>query len=200
MFYHVARRVKLAIVSLLAGLALSAEAPAGDWRQVIRPADRDRLSRLWPAWRSARAATAADAWTALGPLGEPAAATGGSWPAPGAYRCRSFRLGVTHILPIAEAMPCRIVPADGGLAFAASGRFQTSAGRLYPDGDRLVYLGAASLRGDMAPFAYGGDPDRNQVGVLERIGPARWRLALPWPRWQSTLDVVDIVPEPGGAH
>ena len=83
---------------------------------------------------------------------------------------------------------------DGLIGFAGHNAFQSSTGRLYPDGERMVFLGAMTLRGDMSRFVYGADPDRNEVGVLERIGPARWRLVLPWPRFQSTLDVVDIVP------
>ena len=88
-----------------------------------------------------------------------------------------------------------LVTADAqGLGIVAEGRVQRSAGRFYPDGARMVFLGAATLKGDMSAFTYGVDPDRNEVGVLERIAARRWRLALPWPRWQSTLDIVDIVP------
>jgi hypothetical protein len=43
-------------------------------------------------------------------------------------------------------------------------------------------------------FAYNADAERNQVGVMRRLGPARWRLELPWPKWESTLDLIDIVP------
>jgi hypothetical protein len=34
-------------------------------------------------------------------------------------------------------------------------------------------------------------------GVVERVGPARWRLVLPWPRWESNLDVMELVPATG---
>ena len=65
---------------------------------------------------------------------------------------------------------------------------------LFPDGDRQVYLGALSLGSEGGLFAYNADAERNQVGVLRRLGERRWRLELPWPKWESTLDVIDIVP------
>ncbi len=36
--------------------------------------------------------------------------------------------------------------------------------------------------------------DRDMAGVLERIGERRWRLVLPYPRFESLLDVVELVP------
>jgi hypothetical protein len=172
------------------------------WQAAIRPDDRLRLLGLWPAWTSAKAAAVdhgrtAD-WVGLGALADPARAADGDWPPAGSYRCRLVKLGarlpgMSDVAPTRE-FPCAVTNQGGVVGFVVNGAFQASTGRLYPDGERMIYLGAMTLRGDMSPFAYGADPDRNQVGVLERIGPARWRLALPWPRFQSTLDVVDIVP------
>ena len=71
---------------------------------------------------------------------------------------------------------------------------QRTGGLLYPDGDRLVYLGALSLANERSMFVYNADEDRNQVGVLRALGPKRWRLELPFPKWESTLDVVEITP------
>lgn len=195
----------LVVAILLAALAA---APAAadrpdppDWRQVIRPEDRARLSRLWPAWTKSRSDAAllgkTAEWAALVPLSTPTAGFTGP-PGPGAYRCTVVRLGATTagLPPISVGRPfaCRIAVDGDRLGFTAPDAVQRSSGRLYPDGDRLVFLGALSLRGEISPFAYGMDPDRNQVGVLERIATARWRLVLPWSHWQSTLDVVDIVP------
>lgn len=196
------RGVLLSTLVVLCAATAARAGVAATWRAVIHPDDRIRLLGLWPAWTTAKAAAighgkTAD-WVALGPLADPAPAPEGNWPAAGAYRCRLVKLGaklagMPDVAPT-RAFPCAVTNDDGVIGFAASGAFQTSVGRLYPDGERMIYLGAMTLRGDMSAFAYGADPDRNQVGVLERIGPARWRLALPWPRFQSTLDVVDIVP------
>jgi hypothetical protein len=32
------------------------------------------------------------------------------------------------------------------------------------------------------------------VGMMERIGPARWRLVLPRPAYQSILDLLELRP------
>jgi hypothetical protein len=32
------------------------------------------------------------------------------------------------------------------------------------------------------------------VGLFERVGPQRWRLVMPYPRWESTIDVMELVP------
>lgn len=199
------------LISILAALCAATAARAGvaaTWRALIHSDDRIRLLGLWPAWTTAKAAAVGHGmtaeWVALGPLADPAPVAEGVWPAAGAYRCRLVKLGaklagMPDVAPARE-FPCAVTNDGGGIGFTVSGAFQMSSGRLYPDGERMIYLGAMSLRGDMSPFAYGADPDRNQVGVLERIGPARWRLALPWPRFQSTLDVVDIVPaSPAGS-
>jgi hypothetical protein len=32
------------------------------------------------------------------------------------------------------------------------------------------------------------------AGVVERIGNQRWRLVLPYPHFESTIDIVELVP------
>jgi hypothetical protein len=59
---------------------------------------------------------------------------------------------------------------------------------------RLIFLGATGPRG-MPIGAYGDDRERNIVGLFERIGPFRYRLALPW-RGDSKLAVVELSPAP----
>ena len=39
------------------------------------------------------------------------------------------------------------------------------------------------------------DATRDVAGVVERIGPQRWRLVLPYPRFESLIDVVELVPK-----
>lgn len=193
------RHALILLAAVSATAATATEDWSDGWRRIIRADDRTRLARLWPAWSAAKAQVPADAWAALGPLVEPLPQVAGGPPPPGAYRCRMVKLGAQKPgLPSlfkTALMPCTVEAGeDGTLVISGGDGVQQSNGRLFPDGDRMVFLGALTLRGDMAPFAYGRDPDRNEVGALERIGPARWRLALPWPRWQSTLDVIDIVP------
>ena len=37
-------------------------------------------------------------------------------------------------------------------------------------------------------------PKRDMAGVLERIGPFKWRLVIPWPQSTSKLDVFELTP------
>ena len=32
------------------------------------------------------------------------------------------------------------------------------------------------------------------AGFVERVGPRRWRIAFPYPAFESNLDVLELVP------
>ena len=55
-------------------------------------------------------------------------------------------------------------------------------------------LGSMALAQEAAANSYGRNPERDLVAVLERIGEARWRLVLPWPRNESNLDLIELRP------
>lgn len=196
------RRLVAALLVVALGGAADARAGA-DWREAATDADRTRL-RTWrdafvKALATARASGNADLLGAEGPLLTPDAALGDPAPPPGAYRCRSIRLGAvapaTRDFVAAEPMPCRVERIDGGLALIQQSGAQQPAGRLYPGGAmRMIFLGAMRLADEPRALDYGRDPERNMAGILERIGPERWRLVLPWPRWESTLQVIEIRP------
>ena len=122
-------------------------------------------------------------WTAQGPLTDPAATTADGAPPPGNYSCRTIKLGArTPGMPVmaaGEATPCRVEAAGDDLRFVRDGGAQRTAGLLYPDGDRLVYLGALSLGGEVGRFRYNVDVDRDQVGVLRAVGPAAGASSCP---------------------
>ncbi len=174
------------------------------WQAVITDQDRGRLSRLVDAWLQARADVdavgAGDALAALGPV------TGDAveqprLPGPGAYRCRLVNLGwrqgqPTSVPPVQTGTfaPCTL-KADGLLLqLDAAFDGQRHVGTLYPDIDRLVYLGSIALPGEPGLHRYGEDRDRDQLGVLEAVGPQQWRIALPWPRWTARLTIIEITP------
>ena len=196
------RSAALSVVLTAAFAAAPLSAAPQPWKRVITEPDRQRLAGLWRAWTTARSQVAAagrsGAWAAQGPLTDPGAATADGPPPPGEYRCRAVKLGTqTPGMPVMAAdapTPCRIEAVGDDLRFVRDGSAQRTAGVLYPDGDRLVYLGALSLGGEVGRFKYNADPDRSQVGVMRAIGPRRWRLELPFPRWESTLDVIEVVP------
>ncbi len=180
--------------------------PPPAWQTIIRVPDRKRLAGLWTAWtRALNEADKAGMGTSVAALGDMAvadAAHPGPMPVPGQFQCRRVKLGNRDdgtIRPAAPAMmampasPCSISRKSGVLAFDHTSGGQRIAGNLYPDGDRMVFLGSMALAGETGVRAYGADGDRDQVGVLRNIGENRWRLELPWPMWQSNLDVIEIV-------
>ena len=191
--------------ALLAACAMGAVGEAraqegGDWRAMATPADRKRLRDWRSAWMEAfaklRASGQMGAVTAQGALFDPDRALAHAMPPPGTYRCRQFKLGGTDTAARDfAAMPwvrCRVdgtgfVKADGG---------QRPIGTIFDEGgSRGVFLGTLMLGDEQRPLAYGRDAGRDVAGVVERVGDARWRLVLPYPRFESTLDVIEMVPE-----
>lgn len=176
-----------------------------NWRQVALAAGADSLDRMDEAWRQARNeaedAGFADELKALGALVEPGAAqTGRLQPAPGAYRCRTIKIGARNKGGLAFVdypfFRCTIELTPGGdLILTKTTGSQRTRGLLYPDTDsRLVFIGAQAWGDDETRFpAYGDQPVRDQVGALERIGPTRWRLVIPWPTLESKLEILELV-------
>ena len=174
------------------------------WEAVITPADHDRLRRLPEAWSTAlaqarRAGHDADL-AALGALADPGAALPHAAPPLGRYRCRTIKLGAQGDLLdyIAYSwFTCEITAGeDGVLRLDKMSGSQRQQGTLYPETDRrLVFLGALALGStESAAPAYSIDRERDVVGVLERVGPERWRLVQPWPRFETNLDLLELRP------
>lgn len=203
--------VALCAAAALAGCGkhrLRAEAAAArtDWHRIITPADRDRLRTWRETWVTAiaraRAADKSGQIAAQGVLFDPdRALPDGATPPPGRYRCRVFKLGANgpvmrDFTAYADA-ECAIV-AEGGLSrLSRTGGAQRPTGLLFEDTPaRSIFLGTMVLGDETRPIAYGRDTSRDMAGIVERIGPARWRLTLPAPRFESLLDVVEITPAP----
>lgn len=171
-----------------------------NWRDYAKPADVDRLGRLTAAWATALKLANdkghAKELAALGPLADPKARVlAHPHPGPGDYRCRTIKLGGSLGLVSYPWFKCHVELTPGGdLVLTKVSGSQRTAGKLYPGtGTRLVYLGGQAWGADEASAsAYGQDASRDQIGVLERIGETRWRLALPWPRVESDLDLIDL--------
>lgn len=177
---------------------------ADDWRKVVNAEDASRIGRLDQAWRMARAdaeeAGFADQVEALGPLVDPNAGQAGRLqPAPGSYRCRTFHMGSNSPGGLAYIpygwFRCSVELTPGGdLILTKTTGSQRVRGLLYPDSERrLVFVGAAAWGSDETGYpAYGQMPERDQVGVFERIGSDRWRLVLPWPKQDAKLKIMEI--------
>ena len=185
------------------------------WQAVITDADRGRLARLSGAWEQARAdVRSAGADADLAALGPVIPALAGSdlvddnapqvvLPGPGEYQCRAVRLGwrqgsPRNVPPVQAGTwaPCRLT-ADAILLKLdtqpdmVAGQ-QRYSGTLYPDVDRLIFLGSVALGGEMGRLHYGEDETRDQLGVLTMIAPGHWRIALPWPHWSARLTLIEL--------
>jgi len=187
-----------------ASAADGAKGGGDDWRKVVSAADASNLARLDQAWRMARDEAEERGYAsqveALGPLVDPNAGQAGRLqPPPGAYRCRTIKLGSKGDVGLGYVdypwFRCTVELMPGGdLVLTKVSGSQRTRGLLYPDSDRrLVFVGAQAWGLDEQGYpAYGQQPIRDQVGVLERIGNSRWRLAVPWPRVESKLEILEL--------
>jgi len=191
----------------LAGAALDGGLQGGtdQWKTVANAGDQDRIARLDDAWRQALREADREFGAqidALGLTAVPTAALEGQLqPAPGKYRCRSIKIGSMNGAGLAYvAYPffnCTVELTPGGdLVLTKIDGSQRTKGLLYPDpanAKRLIYVGAQAWGDDETDYpAYGQNPERDQVGVLERTGAKRYRLVLPWPKQESKLEILEI--------
>lgn len=174
----------------------------GNWRDMATAYDRERLRGWRAAWidalREARRAGHGADVAQEGTLLEPDAALLQPAPPPGLYRCRTIKMGGQGELLDWVSYPafrCRIDRDGNGLTFTKLTGSQRPIGRLFADGPRrMVFLGTLQLGDERQSLRYGMDRDRDTPGVLERVGSQRWRLVLPRPAFESTLDVIELVP------
>lgn len=174
-----------------------------NWRTIATDADRARIRTWRDAWMQALAEISSPAdrvgLAAEGALVQPDAALAGASPPPGDYRCRVVKLGakdpggLTYVsYPF---FTCRITQEGDALAFAKLDGSQRPTGLLLPDdAGRRIFLGTMILGDERRALDYGRDQERDVAGVFERIGPRRWRLVMPFPHWESKLDVMELVP------
>lgn len=181
----------------------TAETTLRDWRGIVTRADRERFDRRDAAWRDAlrqaRSLSGSGDLTSTGALIDPDAGIDGVTPPVGDYRCRTVKLGSQSDDGLGYVVygwfACRIENTPSGLKFTKRTGSQRPAGLLFPDDDgQMVFLGSIALGDEPLANSYGRQPDRDLIAVLERIGPARWRLAIPWPTAESKLDLIELVP------
>lgn len=180
-----------------------------DWRQVATSDDRARLRDWRSAFVDALAAARKSGHGANldreGALFAPDAALGGGPIPNGDYRCRMFKLGAKSpgMLDFVGYAPfvCRIRAERDLQAFAKLNGSQRPVGLIFP-GDMLrqTFLGTLVLGDERRALQYGQDETRDVAGFVERIGPARWRLVMPRPHFESQLDVLELVPSSEGAR
>lgn len=174
------------------------------WRQTATEDDRRRL-REWresfvEALREARSSGHGDEVAREGALLDPDAAIRGAALPPGDYSCRTLKLGSQGggaldfiAYPVFR---CRVSAGrDGLMHFTKLTGSQRPVGRLYPEHPhRQMFLGTMQLSDERQVLSYGRDTQRNLAGIVERIGERRWRILFPYPHFESTLDVIELIP------
>jgi hypothetical protein len=173
------------------------------WRKLATAADQARLARIESAWQQALTEASKNNSAEIrkeGVLLKPHAALPRPTPTPGSYNCRLIKLGKatpkTRAMESFKPFFCYVEVEGDLLTIVKQTGSQRPAGRLWEDdnAERLIFLGTLALGNEDQPLAYGEDPKRDMAGVLERIGPFRWRLVIPWPQSTSKLDVFELTP------
>ena len=193
----------LLVLTLLAGCSGTprpAPAPAvRGWTGAITTADVHRAHDWRTAFTrglaQARAAGHGAEITAEGALLQPDAALAEPTLPDGSYKCRVIKLGTqsSGMLPYIAypAFDCAVT----GSRLAKLNGSQRQAGTLYPDtAMRMIFLGTLALGDETMARPYGVDPERDIFGTVERIGPNRWRLVMPYPRYESLIDILELIP------
>jgi hypothetical protein len=174
------------------------------WRETATDDDRRRL-RLWRESFVAALAEAREAGHGAeiareGALLDPDSALPGAGLPAGDYRCRTLKLGSQGEAGLTytpyPAFRCRVgIGTDGRMHFTKLSGSQRPVGRLYEEHDRRqIFLGTMQLGDEARALRYGRDPERNMAGIVERVGERRWRIVFPYPHFESTLDVIELVP------
>ena len=189
--------------SVVASVIAEPRTKADIWKEIATDADEHRLARLGLAWQEALQDAERGFGRevdAEGALLRARAALPRPAPTPGSYNCRLIKLGRTNAraLPFERFKPffCYVEVEGDLLTIVKQTGSQRPAGRLWEDDrpDRLIFLGSLALGSEEQPRAYGEDYKRDMAGVLERIGPFKWRLVIPWPQSTSKLDVFELTP------
>ena len=181
-------------------VSIDEPAKSETWKQIASAADQQRLANVSGAWAAGLADARRGNFTSG--LREDAellksnAALARPTPTPGSYSCRLVKLGGKPAFEKFKPFFC-YVEVDGNLlTIVKQTGSQRPAGRLWEEDNntRLIFLGSLALGDEEAPLAYGDSPKRDMAGMLERTGPFRWRLVIPWPQDGSKLHAYELTP------
>jgi hypothetical protein len=198
-------RLVIALALSLTACATTQAPPTTNWRAVATEDDRQRLRDWRDAFTEALAQAHAAGHSAdlerEGTLLVADAALGGEKIPNGDYRCRVIKLGsMSEGMPGYIAYPafrCRVSQQGELQHFDKLGGSQRHHGTIYPgDNLRQTLLGTLVLGDETRAYQYGRDLERDLAGWIERIGDKKWRLVLPYPHYESKLDIVELSPEP----
>ncbi|MEG3177178.1 DUF4893 domain-containing protein [Sphingomonas sp. RB3P16] len=180
----------------VAGLDQAASGPS--WGTLVTPSDKLRIDGFGDSWQRALAAAPKRLATKVaseGALLRPDTALDLPALPPGPYYCRLVRLGGRAGVTTATPDFCIVEGTARSLSFTKLNGANAPVGWLFPDTDRRqIFLG--TFRPAKAPSApgYKTAGSNDVAGVLERVGPFRWRLALASAAKDAVLDVYELVP------
>lgn len=192
--------MKLRLALAISALATSAAAQ----EMTCQPTQADvrRYARLGEAWKAARhdaiAAGHGDDLRRLGPVADPRTNLNRPQPTPGSYQCRTIKLGSAGegMLPyIAYGwFRCTVTLTPGGdLILKKTTGSQRPVGLICPGGRRMAkFVGVLELGNEVRTPRYGSEADRDMIGEVRRMGDERWRVAFPWPAYESKLDLLEM--------
>ena len=193
----------VAVLFALTPSTAAAGEPRGDWRQVVTAHDRQRLRDWRTAWTTALA-DVRDGGGAATVAADPAlfqpdaGLVDRAMPPPGDYRCRQIAIGARPGGPALSSGDwgrCHVAGDGAPRQLTGLDGVQRPAGLIYADGERrAIFLGTAMFPDERRPATYAHAAGRDMAGVVERIGERRWRLALPYPRFGSALDLIELAP------
>jgi hypothetical protein len=172
---------------------------ATGWQALLAASDRVRVETLPQNWSALAARLPAKVRGAAGALVAPGGGLDHPALTPGTYRCRAVALrapaaGAATLRPGGTGF-CYVGGDGAGLSFMRQTGQGGAAGYLHADGDRYVFVGARQRRAGDNSLGYGQQPTRNLVGMAERIGPFRWRLAMVGAA-PGAIELFELTPVP----
>lgn len=188
------RRLPAALLLLAAVLPVAAHAD-GEVDKLITKPDRIRLEKYGEtrlkAIAEAKVGNTAEFAVISMLLAKPLKSFSGL-DLTGNWKCRTTKLGGISPIVTYGWFKCRVTDDGSGWMLSKLTGSQRTTGRFYDDGDkRLIYLGSFSVN-DEKPKPYGSGPQSDQVGYAFRTGAKEWRVELPAPANESTLDIMEF--------
>lgn len=169
----------------------------GGASDVLRPEDQSRIDALPATWRAALGKSVGRSRSGEGVLLEPGAALDHPELSPGSYNCRLVRIGQRAGARRVRSFPshfCYIGGEGGSLNFTKQTGSDLPAGQLYKAEKRYTFVGALQRKPGDNSLAYGKDRARDIAGIVERVGPFRWRMVVPMTA--QDLDIIELTPVP----
>ncbi len=176
---------------------------APDWQDAVSDPDHIKLRATRDAMiagvQAARGAGFGARIDAAGRLFDVDYSQDGAALKPGRYTCRTTTLGskATGRPAYVEepARHCMVAAGETLQHFSVLDGPQRLNGKIYPDTpSRTIFLGTIQLGDEASALHYSRDADRDTVGAIQRLGPARWRMVIAHPAWEAIVDVMEITP------